>query len=74
MEGLRPLFFAMVIINHREYNDPTLKEPIMGAFDISYNDIAGAPLGSGRKKVAPIQAAQGIAAPTAALSTPQVSQ
>lgn len=44
----------------------------MGAFDISYNDIAGAPLGSGRKKVAPIQAAQGIAAPTAALSTPQV--
>lgn len=44
----------------------------MGAFDISYNDIAGAPLGSGKKKVAPIQAAQGIAAPTAALSTPQV--
>ena len=44
----------------------------MGAFDISYNDIAGAPLGSGRKKVAPIQAAQGIAAPTAALSSPQL--
>lgn len=44
----------------------------MGAFDISYNDIAGAPLGSGRKKAAPIQAAQGIAAPTAALSSPQL--
>lgn len=44
----------------------------MGAFDISYNDIAGAPLGSGKKKVAPIQAAQGIAAPTAALSSPQM--
>lgn len=44
----------------------------MGAFDISYNDIAGAPLGSGKKKVAPIQAAQGIAAPTAALSSPQL--
>lgn len=34
----------------------------MGAFDIS----------SGKKKVAPIQAAQGIAAPTAALSSPQL--
>lgn len=44
----------------------------MGAFDISYNDIAGAPLGSGKKKVAPIQAAQGIAAPTTALSSPQL--
>lgn len=42
----------------------------MGAFDISYNDIAGAPLGSGKKKVAPIQAAQGIAAPTAAFVSP----
>lgn len=44
----------------------------MEPFDISYNDIAGAPLGSGKKKVAPIQAAQGIAAPTAALSSPQL--
>lgn len=44
----------------------------MGAFDISYNDIAGDPLGYGKKKVAPIQAAQGIAAPTAALSSPQL--
>ena len=40
----------------------------MGVFDIGYNYIAGAPLGSGKKKVAP----QGIAAPTAALSSPQM--
>ena len=44
----------------------------MGVFDISYNNIAGAPLGSGKKKVAPTQAAQGISAPTAALSSPQM--
>lgn len=45
--GFGPLCFddAMVIDKHQEYNYPTLKEPIMGAFDI-------------KKKVAPIQAAQ----------------
>ena len=44
----------------------------MGPFDISYNDIARAQLGAGKKKAAPMQAVQGIAAPSASLASPAV--